>query len=100
MGSFFEYYMDYAVISVKVCATRGCNPLFKKIFIACSNKNNTLTRQLRNPLILLGSRMSGKYARHPSNFNIHVALNLIQGRTGVRFCDPESSSGRRNFSKP
>ncbi len=30
-----------------------------------------------------------------SNFDKHVALNLIQGRTGVRFCDAESSSARR-----
>ncbi len=29
------------------------------------------------------------------NFNRYVALNLIQGRTGVRFCDAESSSARR-----
>ncbi len=27
---------------------------------------------------------------HKPNFNRYVALNLIQGRTGVRFCDADT----------
>ncbi len=35
---------------------------------------------------------------HKGNFNKYVALNSIQGRTGVRFCDAESSSARRKIA--